>query len=248
MSGAYIRTVRGCELRRRSSFRQGCARSGREPRRRSPSGGTTSSMRHDVHVPAFDIDALPVTNAQFLEFIDRRRLQPAAICGVTKAGSGFRRSEFNIQPSGCPRSTIDSDPRSSDLPSSLAVARACSKPLPLPPDWPVYVSHAEASAYARWKGRRLMTEAGVPSRRRRSRRRATSTSPASIRFRSARIRRPRALRASTICRQRLGVDVDGVRAVRRLRADALVPGVLRRLLRRPPLRHEGRVAGDGAAS
>jgi formylglycine-generating enzyme required for sulfatase activity len=31
--------------------------------------------------------------------------------------------------------------------------------LPLPLDWPVYVSHAEASAYARWKGRRLMTEA-----------------------------------------------------------------------------------------
>ena len=29
---------------------------------------------------------------------------------------------------------------------------------PLPPQWPVYVSHAEASAYARWKGRRLMTE------------------------------------------------------------------------------------------
>jgi formylglycine-generating enzyme required for sulfatase activity len=32
------------------------------------------------------------------------------------------------------------------------------EPLPLPADWPVYVSHAEASAYARWKGRRLMTE------------------------------------------------------------------------------------------
>jgi formylglycine-generating enzyme required for sulfatase activity len=30
--------------------------------------------------------------------------------------------------------------------------------LPLPPDWPVYVSQVEASAYARWKGRRLMTE------------------------------------------------------------------------------------------
>ena len=30
---------------------------------------------------------------------------------------------------------------------------------PLPATWPVYVSQAEASAYARWKGRRLMTEA-----------------------------------------------------------------------------------------
>lgn len=31
--------------------------------------------------------------------------------------------------------------------------------LPLPADWPVHVSQAEASAYARWQGRRLMTEA-----------------------------------------------------------------------------------------
>jgi formylglycine-generating enzyme required for sulfatase activity len=31
--------------------------------------------------------------------------------------------------------------------------------VPLPPAWPVYVSHAEASAYARWRGCRLLTEA-----------------------------------------------------------------------------------------
>ncbi|HEY4320956.1 MAG TPA: SUMF1/EgtB/PvdO family nonheme iron enzyme [Gemmatimonadales bacterium] len=31
--------------------------------------------------------------------------------------------------------------------------------LPLPLNWPVYVSQAEASAYARWNGSRLMTEA-----------------------------------------------------------------------------------------
>ena len=29
--------------------------------------------------------------------------------------------------------------------------------LPLPLDWPVYVSHAEASAYAAWKGKAQST-------------------------------------------------------------------------------------------
>jgi formylglycine-generating enzyme required for sulfatase activity len=33
------------------------------------------------------------------------------------------------------------------------------EPLPLPLDWPAYVSQAEAAAYARWKARRLITEA-----------------------------------------------------------------------------------------
>ena len=37
--------------------------------------------------------------------------------------------------------------------------RAMFEFVPLPMAWPVYVSHDDASAYARWKGRRLMTEA-----------------------------------------------------------------------------------------
>ena len=31
--------------------------------------------------------------------------------------------------------------------------------VPLPADWPVYVTQAEANAFARWRGGRLMTEA-----------------------------------------------------------------------------------------
>ena len=54
-------------------------------------------------------------------------------------------------------------------------------------------------------------------------------------------------------RQRLGVDLFGVRRVPGFRADGLVPGVLRRLLRRAALRHQGgrprppRPAWSGAA-
>jgi gamma-glutamyl hercynylcysteine S-oxide synthase len=36
--------------------------------------------------------------------------------------------------------------------------RAMFRDIPLPLDWPVYVSHAEASAYARWAGKALPTE------------------------------------------------------------------------------------------
>ncbi len=37
--------------------------------------------------------------------------------------------------------------------------RGMFESLPLPLQWPVYVSHAEASAYTRWRKRRLLTEA-----------------------------------------------------------------------------------------
>ncbi len=37
--------------------------------------------------------------------------------------------------------------------------RAMSGEVPLPMDWPVYVTHQEASAYAAWTGKRLPTEA-----------------------------------------------------------------------------------------
>jgi len=37
--------------------------------------------------------------------------------------------------------------------------RAMSGDIPLPMDWPVYVTHEEASAFAAWRGKRLLTEA-----------------------------------------------------------------------------------------
>ena len=36
--------------------------------------------------------------------------------------------------------------------------RGMFEAVPLPPDWPVYVTWEQAAAYARWQGRRLMTE------------------------------------------------------------------------------------------
>jgi len=106
---------------------------------------------HDVHVPAFEIDTLPVTNAQFLEFM--------ADGGYTKRelwsdeGWEWIRAEAVSHPAFWMPA-----PRASDLALRDFHWRGMFDALPLPLDWPVYVSHAEASAYARWKGRRLMTE------------------------------------------------------------------------------------------
>ena len=120
-----------------------------------PFGWDNEFDRHDVHVGAFEVDVLPVTNAQYLEFM---------------ADAGYGRRELWSDEGWA---WLQSDRISHPafwLPSSPAAAgrtsdigqwhwRAMFGSEPLPPQWPVYVSHAEASAYANWKGRRLMTEA-----------------------------------------------------------------------------------------
>lgn len=95
-------------------------------------------------VPGFTIDALPVTNGDFLEFVEAGGYADSSFWtpgdgewltshGVAhpafwrrEGGAWFWIGQFGL--------------------------------LPLPPAWPVWVSHAEASAYARWRGRRLPTE------------------------------------------------------------------------------------------
>jgi iron(II)-dependent oxidoreductase len=100
---------------------------------------------HTVPVPAFSIDAFNVTNEHFLEFIAAGGYQNRALWseggwnwiqreGITHPGFWVRR-----EPSWH--------------------YRAMFSEIRLPPDWPVYVSHAEASAYAKWKGKQLPTEA-----------------------------------------------------------------------------------------
>ena len=110
---------------------------------------------HDVGVTAFDIDALPVTNGQYMEFLNaggytRRELW-------SDEGWSWIQAERIAYPAFWLPVSPGAGLRTSDL--GQWQWRGMFAPLPLLPDWPVYVSHAEASAYARWKGRRLMTEA-----------------------------------------------------------------------------------------
>jgi ergothioneine biosynthesis protein EgtB len=97
-----------------------------------------------VDVPEFCADVFPVTNAQFLEFVRQGGYSDRALWSVEdwswKQHSGLTHPPFW-------RRLGDE-----------WLLRAMFAEIPLPSDWPVYVSHAEASAYARWTGKRLPTE------------------------------------------------------------------------------------------
>ena len=99
-----------------------------------------------VHVPAFNIDVHSVTNADFLSFIEAGGYSTRSLWSE-EGWEGITRE----------RVTHPSFWVSSDRGRWAWVGMFENLPLPLA--WPVYVSHAEASAYARWKGRRLPTEA-----------------------------------------------------------------------------------------
>jgi ergothioneine biosynthesis protein EgtB len=98
-----------------------------------------------VNVPAFDIDVHNVTNAEYLDFI--------------QAG-GYRRRELW---SDADWAWVQSEQLEFPIfwakPDGAWLWHGMFEDLPLPPAWPVYVSQAEAAAFARWRGRRLPTEA-----------------------------------------------------------------------------------------
>lgn len=96
-------------------------------------------------VPAFTVDALPVTNADFLEFVEAGGYADASLWAPGDAewlaAHGVAHPAFWRKERGTWHWV-----------GQFGL-------VPLPPAWPVWVSHAEASAYARWQGARLPTEA-----------------------------------------------------------------------------------------
>ena len=98
-----------------------------------------------VHVPAFAIDVHNVTNQQFLDFVD---------------AGGYRRADWWTPAAfAWVRQEGVEHPRFWTRTGDSWKWRGLFEEIDLPPTWPVYVSQAEASAYARWKGARLPTEA-----------------------------------------------------------------------------------------
>jgi len=113
-------------------------------------------------VDAFAIARHNVTNAQYLEFVESGGYQDARWWRpddwrwvqaerVTHPLFWAHASGSPTDPRGNP-----TDPRGNQ---DAWYWQGMFDLLPLPPAWPVYVSQAEASAYARWRGGRLPTEA-----------------------------------------------------------------------------------------
>ena len=99
---------------------------------------------HTVQVSAFEIDQYMVTNQQYIEFME------AGGYDTPKFWSDEDWAWKNAQSISHPVFWKRSDDQ--------WLYRGMFEEFPLPLDWPVYVSHAEASAFARWAGKSLPTE------------------------------------------------------------------------------------------
>ncbi len=100
---------------------------------------------HAVEVPGFAIDRYKVTNGQYLDFVNAGGYQDRGLW--SRAAWEWKEKQGIARPLLWRKA------------GEAWRYQAMFEELPLPLDWPVYVSHAEASAYAAWAGKRLPTEA-----------------------------------------------------------------------------------------
>ena len=98
-----------------------------------------------LDVTEFEIDVYNVTNRQFLAFVE--------------AGGYGDPSWWNPEGWAWVQEKKIQHPRFWARHDGRWFWRGMFADIPLPSAWPVYVSHAEACAYARWTGSRLPTEA-----------------------------------------------------------------------------------------
>jgi len=100
---------------------------------------------HSEEVLGFTIDKYKITNGQYLEFM---------------AADGYEKPVFWTDEDWKWMSAQKiSHPAFWRKENGEWLYRTMFDDVPLPLDWPVYVSQAEASAYARWAGKALPTEA-----------------------------------------------------------------------------------------
>jgi gamma-glutamyl hercynylcysteine S-oxide synthase len=105
---------------------------------------------HTVDVPSFSIDQYKVTNRDYLEFIR---------AGGYEDPSLWRRDADNNDDWAWKSKEKISHPAFWKREGDEWLYRTMFQEIPLPMDWPVYVSNAEANAFAKWAGKSLPTEA-----------------------------------------------------------------------------------------
>jgi gamma-glutamyl hercynylcysteine S-oxide synthase len=131
-----------------------------------PAGVVTLGMPHgaafgwdnefdtqEIEVPSFSIDVYPVTNGEYLKFVQAGGYDAPRYWSADdwkwKSSARIDHPLFWMR-----RAVASGDAAAGNWEYRVMFGR-----IPLPLSWPVYVSHAEASAYARWAGKKLPTEA-----------------------------------------------------------------------------------------
>jgi gamma-glutamyl hercynylcysteine S-oxide synthase len=108
---------------------------------------------HRVEVPSFSIDVFPVTNHEYLKFVQAGGYQDASYWRPDdwewKRQENLEHPHFWIRKSTVPATD----------PDAAWEYQGMFGAVPLPPSWPVYVSYAEANAFAQWAGKKLPAEA-----------------------------------------------------------------------------------------
>ena len=100
--------------------------------------------QHTIDVPAFAIDRYKTSNGDYLEFMN--------------AGGYGNRAFWSDEDWNWQQSAGITHPVFWTHQDGAWHWHGMFEEIPLPLDWPVYVSHAEASAYARWAGKSLPSE------------------------------------------------------------------------------------------
>jgi ergothioneine biosynthesis protein EgtB len=105
-----------------------------------------------VLVPSFSISVFPVTNAEHLKFVR---------AGGYQSGKYWRTEDWEWvrkQKLEHPHFWTKLGNSPAEDAATKWEYRGMFASIPLPAAWPVYVSYAEAAAYAKWAGRKLPTE------------------------------------------------------------------------------------------
>ena len=109
---------------------------------------------HTTHVPAFEIDRYEVTNRQYFEFMAAGGYETRAFW--SDDGWNWKTAQAISHPVFWTKGRDGWLYRS--MFGEIPFDEIPLDEVALPLDWPVYVSHAEAVAYARWAGKSLPTE------------------------------------------------------------------------------------------